>query len=95
LPAVAKVNPYNCKGYELIVIFDANSYQLALASRNVEKLSIDATIANQARGRIQFAVKPNAFLEPGAIAEHYLSIINQRPSTWSSESAVRPWLEVF
>ena len=58
-------------------------------------INIDGGIANESRGRIQSAEKPNALLEPAAIAETYLSIVNQHPSAWSSEAAVRPWVEVF
>ncbi len=58
-------------------------------------INIDGVVANQARGRIQSAEKPNAYLEPSAVAENYLSVINQHPSTWSSETAIRPWVESF
>jgi len=58
-------------------------------------INIDGGIANDARGRAQQAERPNAFLEPDAIAETYLSIINQHPSAWSNEATVRPWVEAF
>jgi len=58
-------------------------------------INIDGVIANEHRGRIQSPDNPDAFLEPSAIAETYLSLIQQHPSAWSSEIAVRPWVETF
>ena len=58
-------------------------------------INIDGGIANQHRGRIQSEENPNAWLEPTAIAATYLTLINQHPSCWSSEMAVRPWVETF
>lgn len=58
-------------------------------------INIDGVIANERRGRIQSPDNPDALLEPGAIAESYLSLIQQHPSAWSSEIALRPWVETF
>ncbi len=58
-------------------------------------VNIDGVIANESRDRVQSADNPNSLLEPEAIAETYLSIINQHPSAWTNEIAVRPWVESF
>ena len=39
--------------------------------------------------------RPNSMLRPEAIAETYIHLINQHPSAWTSEVAVRPWVENF
>lgn len=39
--------------------------------------------------------KPDAWLDPDAIADCYLHLINQPRSTWSWESEIRPWVENF
>lgn len=58
-------------------------------------VNIDGGIANSARGREQTENNPNALLEPTAVAQTYLDIVNQHPSAWSSEIAIRPWVEPF
>lgn len=58
-------------------------------------INVDGAIANAHRGRVQSPENPNALLEPDAIASTYLSLIQQHPSAWSSEIALRPWVEPF
>ena len=38
---------------------------------------------------------PDAFLDPDAIAQTYLSVLRQHRSAWSWEVELRPWLETF
>ncbi len=38
---------------------------------------------------------PASLLDPDAIAQSYLHLIHQPRSTWSSEIALRPWVEKF
>lgn len=59
---------------------------------------IDGSIASP--GRDLDADKPlsnvdDAMLEPDAIAEVYLSVLNQHRSAWSLEVDLRPWKESF
>jgi len=59
---------------------------------------IDGSIASP--GRDLNADKPSsniddAMLEPDAIAEVYLSVLNQHRSAWSLEVDLRPWKESF
>ncbi|MBX2826299.1 MAG: SDR family NAD(P)-dependent oxidoreductase [Gammaproteobacteria bacterium] len=58
-------------------------------------INIDGVIANEHRGRVQSTDNPDAFLEPAAIAQSYLTLIQQHRSAWSSELALRPWVESF
>ena len=39
--------------------------------------------------------KPDSTLDPDAIAQNYLSLINQHRSAWSNEIEVRPWAEKY
>jgi len=38
---------------------------------------------------------PDALLDPDAIAQSYVAILNQPRSAWSWEIEVRPWVEKF
>jgi len=39
--------------------------------------------------------KPNSLLDPDAIAQSYLHVLNQPRSAWTWEIELRPWLEKF
>jgi len=39
--------------------------------------------------------KPDSFLDPDAIAESYLHLLQQPRSAWAWEIELRPWLEKF
>jgi NAD(P)-dependent dehydrogenase (short-subunit alcohol dehydrogenase family) len=56
---------------------------------------IDGGIRNVARGYADSPGKPDSFLDPDAIAETYLHLVNQPRSAWTFELEVRPWLETF
>jgi NAD(P)-dependent dehydrogenase (short-subunit alcohol dehydrogenase family) len=45
--------------------------------------------------RVPSADNPDSLLDPDAIAETYLNILNQPRSAWSSEIELRPWVEKF
>lgn len=45
--------------------------------------------------RVPPADNPDSLLDPDAIAETYLNILNQPRSAWSSEVELRPWVEKF
>ncbi len=57
---------------------------------------IDGGIAADHRdGRQNTADAPDRFLEPDAIAETYIAVLDQRRSAWTWEVALRPWVETF
>jgi NAD(P)-dependent dehydrogenase (short-subunit alcohol dehydrogenase family) len=61
---------------------------------HVAWVNIDGGISNPARpGRADDGT--DRMLDPDAIAETYLQLIDQHRSAWSSEMALRPWLETF
>jgi NAD(P)-dependent dehydrogenase (short-subunit alcohol dehydrogenase family) len=45
--------------------------------------------------RPEQADKPDALLDPDAIAQSYLDVLRQQRSAWSNEVELRPWVESF
>jgi NAD(P)-dependent dehydrogenase (short-subunit alcohol dehydrogenase family) len=39
--------------------------------------------------------KPDALLDPDAIAQSYLDVLQQPRSAWTQELELRPWVEKF
>lgn len=60
---------------------------------HVAWINIDGGIRNP--GRTEPADNPDSMLDPDAIAQSYLSLIEQHRSAWSSELEVRPWVERY
>lgn len=56
-------------------------------------INIDGGIANAARPATE--ENPNSMLDPDAIANAYMGLLKQHPSTWSEELVLRPWVERF
>ena len=65
---------------------------------HVAHFIIDGSIASPGRNLNEDNPSTNiddAMLEPDAIAETYLSVLNQHRSAWSQEVDLRPWKESF
>jgi len=65
---------------------------------HVAHFIIDGSIASPGRNLNEDNPSTNvddAMLEPDAIAETYLSVLNQHRSAWSQEIDLRPWKESF
>ena len=60
---------------------------------HVAHFVIDGGIASERRPASPD--KPDALLDPDAIAETYVSVLKQPRSAWSLEVEVRPWVEAF
>lgn len=60
---------------------------------HVAWVNIDGGICNP--GRSNPPDNPDAMLDPEAIAESYLHLIDQHRSAWSDEITLRPWVEPF
>ena len=57
---------------------------------------IDGGIQNPARAeRVDSPDNPDSMLDPDAIADTYLAILDQPRSVWTWEVEVRPWVERF
>ncbi|MGN6549118.1 MAG: oxidoreductase, partial [Pararhizobium sp.] len=54
---------------------------------------IDGAIRNP--GREEPADRPDSMLDPDAIAEAYMQLIDQDRSAWAWEIELRPWVETF
>jgi NAD(P)-dependent dehydrogenase (short-subunit alcohol dehydrogenase family) len=67
--------------------------ELAPQGIHVAHVVIDGGIASAQRP--QPADKPDSFLEPDAIAQTYVALMQQPRSAWTWEIEVRPWVEKF
>jgi NAD(P)-dependent dehydrogenase (short-subunit alcohol dehydrogenase family) len=54
--------------------------------------NIDGGIANPSRSSPSTSA-PDSMLDPAAIAQIYLAVVQQHRSAWSNEIALRPWVE--
>ncbi|KIC14821.1 SDR family NAD(P)-dependent oxidoreductase [Leisingera sp. ANG-Vp] len=63
---------------------------------HVAWVNIDGGIRNASRPeRVEAADNPDSMLDPDAIAQEYMHLINQHRSAWSDELVLRPWVERF
>lgn len=63
---------------------------------HVAHFIIDGGVRDEARGRAEKAGEvPDSMLDPAAIAESYLAVVNQPRAAWSWEMELRPWVEKF
>lgn len=70
--------------------------ELAPQNIHVAHFVIDGGVRNPEKGRQESANDPaDKYLDPDAIAETYLSIVNQPRSAWTWEVELRPWVENF
>lgn len=60
---------------------------------HVAHIVIDGAIRSAARPDPEG--RPDASLDPDAIAQSYLALLRQDRSAWSDEIALRPWVETF
>jgi NAD(P)-dependent dehydrogenase (short-subunit alcohol dehydrogenase family) len=92
------------KGYPLSASFAMGKFALrGLAQSMARELSpqgihighfvIDGAIRNP--GRTEPPDRPDSMLDPDAIAQSYLDLLNQPRSAWTWEVELRPWLERF
>ena len=54
-----------------------------------------STAASAANGRPDPPDKPDSLLDPDAIAQSYLHLLQQPRSAWAWEIELRPWVEKF
>jgi hypothetical protein len=67
--------------------------ELAPQGIHVAHVVIDGGIRSAARAVPDDA--PDSLLDPDAIAQTYMHLIDQPRSSWSWEIEVRPWVEKF
>jgi len=70
--------------------------ELAPKGIHVAHFVIDGGVRNAEKGRVEGGnVAPDSFLDPEAIAQSYLHVVQQPRSTWTWEVELRPWVERF
>jgi NAD(P)-dependent dehydrogenase (short-subunit alcohol dehydrogenase family) len=62
---------------------------------HVAHFVIDGGVKNADRGRPGDSASPDNLLDPDAIAQTYMAVLQQPRSAWSLEVELRPWLEKF
>jgi hypothetical protein len=67
--------------------------ELAPQNIHVAHFVIDGAVRSARRQ--EAAGQPDSMLDPDAIAETYLAILNQPRSAWTWEVELRPWVELF
>jgi short-subunit dehydrogenase len=60
---------------------------------HVGHVVVDGAIRNP--GRVEPADRPDSMLDPDAIAETYMQLLDQDRSAWAWEIELRPWVETF
>jgi len=85
--------PFAMGKFALRGLAQSMARELAPRGIHVAHFVIDGGIASERRP--QSTDKPDALLDPDAIAETYLSVLKQRRSAWSLDVEVRPWVETF
>jgi NAD(P)-dependent dehydrogenase (short-subunit alcohol dehydrogenase family) len=70
--------------------------ELAPKGIHVAHFVIDGGVRNAEKGRIEGAnVAADSYLDPEAIAQSYLHVVQQPRSAWTWEVELRPWVERF
>ena len=69
--------------------------ELAPKGIHVAHFVIDGGVRNAEKGRIESNVAADSYLDPEAIAQSYLHVVQQPRSTWTWEVELRPWVERF
>jgi NAD(P)-dependent dehydrogenase (short-subunit alcohol dehydrogenase family) len=63
---------------------------------HVAHFVIDGGVRSTERGRVEAAdATPDSLLDPEAIAQTYMAVLQQPRSAWSLEVELRPWVERF
>ena len=73
----------------------AQSMARELASQGIHVAHVVVDGAIRSARRLETADRPDATLDPDAIAACYLFLLQQPRSAWTWEIEVRPWLEKF
>lgn len=85
--------PFAIEKFALRGLAESLARQLQPKGIHVAHFVIDGAVATD--GRMPLPDKPDGLPDPDAIAQTYLAVLKQPRSAWSSEVAVRPWVETF
>jgi NAD(P)-dependent dehydrogenase (short-subunit alcohol dehydrogenase family) len=89
----AKSAPFAMGKFALRGLAQSMARELAPQGIHVAHVVIDGGIRSDRRPPA--ADKPDALLDPDAIATTYMHLLEQPRSAWSFEAEVRPWVENF
>jgi NAD(P)-dependent dehydrogenase (short-subunit alcohol dehydrogenase family) len=89
----AKSAPFAMGKFALRGLAQSMARELAPQGIHVAHVVIDGGIRSARRP--EDPARPDAMLDPDAIAQTYLHLIRQPRSVWSWEIEVRPWVETF
>jgi NAD(P)-dependent dehydrogenase (short-subunit alcohol dehydrogenase family) len=91
----AQSAPFAMGKFALRGLAQSMARELQSKGIHVAHFVIDGGVRNPATGRVEPADAPDSFLDPDAIAQTYLAVLNQPRSAWSLEVELRPWVERF
>jgi NAD(P)-dependent dehydrogenase (short-subunit alcohol dehydrogenase family) len=89
----AESAPFAMGKFALRGLAQSMARELAPKGIHVAHFVIDGGIRSATR--LDPPDKPDSLLDPDAIAENYLHILNQPRNAWTWEMELRPWVERF
>ena len=89
----AQSAPFAMGKFALRGLAQSLARELSPQGIHVGHVVVDGAIRNP--GRTEPADKPDSMLDPDAIAQAYLYLLQQPRSAWTWEIELRPWLERF
>jgi NAD(P)-dependent dehydrogenase (short-subunit alcohol dehydrogenase family) len=89
----AQSAPFAMGKFALRGLAQSLARELSPQGIHVGHVVVDGGIRNP--GRTEPPDKPDSMLDPGAIAEAYLYLLQQPRSAWTWEIEMRPWVERF
>lgn len=91
----AQSAPFAMGKFALRGLAQSLSRELQPKGIHIAHFVIDGGVRNASRGRTEAAGETDTLLDPDAIADSYLHILDQPRSAWTSEVELRPWVERF
>jgi short-subunit dehydrogenase len=89
----AQSAPFAMAKFALRGLAQSMARELSPQGIHVAHFVIDGGIASKQRPMP--ADKPDSLLDPDAIAQNYLNVLQQPRSAWTQELELRPWVEKF
>ena len=91
----AQSAPFAMGKFALRGLAQSMARELGPKGIHVAHFVIDGGVRNAERGRPGDAASPDSLLDPEAIAQTYMAVLEQPRSAWSLEVELRPWVEKF
>ena len=92
----AESAPFAMGKFALRGLAQSMGRELAPKGIHVAHFVIDGGVRNAEKGRVEGANRAaDSYLDPDAIAQSYLHVVQQPRSAWTWEVELRPWVERF